>query len=180
GNAMKRVEGHTRTVNSLAFAMDGRFLFSVSGGRAVDGNELKLWDVSQGKDLATVPAHEAPISHLALSPDGKSLATASYDKSVKVWDVAAILLAAGQSTPAADDADSDYRPEPPALPGAECGMGNAECGMANIAPHGIPHSALRTLSPCLPLSLSPCLLAAATAGSHADDEQAAKELRIGM
>jgi WD40 repeat protein len=209
GKEIKTLEGHTRPVNSLAFVTDGRFLFSVSGGRAVDGNELKLWDVSQGKDLATVPAHEAPISHVALSPDGNSLATASYDKSVKVWDVAAILLAAGQSVPAAEGADSEYRPEPPPLPEAEGVpeqgaektrrqgdketrrrpakdvsdlMPTAESGMTGLArlPFRVANSALRTSSPCLSLSLSPCLAAFTAAAPDTDEDPAAKELRIGM
>ncbi len=93
GKEIGELEGHSRPVNSLAFLADGKWLFSVCGGRAVGGNELKLWDLASKKDVATVPAHEGPINQLALSPDGKYLATASLDKTVKVWEVAAILTA---------------------------------------------------------------------------------------
>ncbi|MBI3862822.1 MAG: Gfo/Idh/MocA family oxidoreductase [Planctomycetia bacterium] len=120
GRELRVLEGHSRPVNSLAFIGGGKWLASVCGGRAVGGNELKLWDVSNGKDLATVEAHEGRINQLALSVDEKLLATASVDKSVKIWDVKTILAAAGvggAASPgkAASD-DSEFQPEPPALP----------------------------------------------------------------
>lgn len=120
GKEFDELEGHSRPVNSLAFFGDGKSLFSVCGGRAVGGNELKLWEFSTGKDLATVPAHDGPVNQLALSPNGRLLATASVDKSVKVWDVAAIFAAGGQAkTQAAGPkapASDEFVPEPPALP----------------------------------------------------------------
>lgn len=119
GKVIDDLEGHSRPVNGMAFFGDGKWLFSVCGGRAVGGNELKLWELSSGKDVATVPAHEGPVNQLALSPDGRYLATASVDKSVKVWEVAAILSAAGQGKeagPKASEGGGEYRPEPPALP----------------------------------------------------------------
>ncbi len=94
GKELRVLEGHSRPVNSLVFTRDGKWLFSVCGGRSVGGNELKLWEVASGKDVATVPAHEAPINQLALTADNRLLATASLEKTVKVWDVARILAAA--------------------------------------------------------------------------------------
>src|SRR5262249_47610279 len=91
-------------------------LFSVSGGRAIGGNELKLWDLTAGKDLVTVPAHENPIQQLALSVDGSHLATASLDKTVKLWEVSAILSAAGQGTGSGSEGANEFVPEPPDLP----------------------------------------------------------------
>src|SRR5262245_2857918 len=115
GKEIRELEGHSRPVNSLAFLADGKWLVSVCGGRAVGGNELKLWDLASGKDVATVPAHEGPIHQLSLSDDGKYVATASLDKSVKVFEVAAILGAAGQGTAKASD-EAEFIPESPALP----------------------------------------------------------------
>lgn len=116
GKEIGELEGHSRPVNSLAYLADGKWLFSACGGRAVGGNELKLWDLASSKDVATVPAHEAPIHQLALSPDGKYLATASLDKTVKVWEVAAILAASGQGKTKESGKDTEFLPEPPALP----------------------------------------------------------------
>ncbi len=111
GKELREFEGHSRPVNSLAFAANGKWLFSVCGGRAVGGNELKLWDVATAKDIATIPAHEAPINQLALTADNKYLATASLDKSVKVWDVNTILAAAGVAKEKSSEAESDFHPE---------------------------------------------------------------------
>jgi hypothetical protein len=116
GKEIRELEGHSRPVNNVAFLADGKWLISVCGGRAVGGNELKLWDLSSGKDVATVPAHEGPIHQLALSGDGKYVATASLDKSVKVFEVAAILAAAGQKAAKAAETDAEFVPESPALP----------------------------------------------------------------
>jgi predicted dehydrogenase len=116
GKEQRELEGHSRPVNSLAFLPDGKWLVSVCGGRAEGGNELKLWDLSSGKDVATVPAHEGPIHQLALSGDGKYLATASLDKSAKVFEVAAILGAAGHGPAKPTGRDDDFLPDSPPLP----------------------------------------------------------------
>ncbi len=133
GKELRELEGHSRPVNSLAFSADGKWLFSVCGGRAVGGNELKLWDVATGKDIATVPAHEALINQLALSADNKYLATASLDKTAKVWDVATILAAAGQSKEKSTEVETEFHPDPPALP--ESAVGNFETALLAVLAH---------------------------------------------
>jgi WD40 repeat protein len=50
--------------------------------------KLSLWDQATGKLLRTLEGHTSSILSATYSPEGKTLATASYDKTVKVWETA--------------------------------------------------------------------------------------------
>ncbi len=92
--------GHSRPTNAVAVHSDGETAISVSGGRAVGKNELMVWELETGETIASVEAHEAKITSLAVSHDGRFLATASQDQSVALWNIAflAIGLPAGGAT----------------------------------------------------------------------------------
>jgi WD40 repeat protein len=76
-------EGFLNEVTALAFAPDGRTL-AVAAGR-----DVQLWDVATGRLLATLRGHEGQVKCLAYSPDGGTrLASGSWDRTVRLWDVA--------------------------------------------------------------------------------------------
>lgn len=49
-----------------------------------DLQSLELWHMAENKCM-TIPAHEGVISALAQSPVTGMVASASHDKSVKIW-----------------------------------------------------------------------------------------------
>jgi WD40 repeat protein len=56
----------------------------ISGGK--DGH-LRLWHSNDSRLLMEIPAHNFGIYDLVISPDKSLLASASRDKSVKIWDL---------------------------------------------------------------------------------------------
>ena len=84
---VKRLEGHRGTVNALVWSADGAQLFAASGEGAIEG-EVRQWDLASAKVARTFTGHRDMIYALAISPDGKTLATGSYDQKIKLWNVA--------------------------------------------------------------------------------------------
>lgn len=79
--------GHSRPTNAVMVHPDEETAISISGGRAVGKNELIVWEFETGEPVASVEAHEAKITALALSHDGRHVATASQDQTVALWNV---------------------------------------------------------------------------------------------
>jgi WD40 repeat protein len=88
---------HNHGVVALAFSPDGKTLASGSRDKT-----LKLWNVSTGRNVATwVPRAEDAgrpldlsdqsqfndVACVAFSPDGKTLASGSMDKAIRLWDI---------------------------------------------------------------------------------------------
>jgi cytochrome c len=83
GRARAVVRWHAGAVNALAALPGGAF---ASGGE--DGR-IALWPARPGAQPARVlEGHTEPVVALALSPDGRRLASAAWDGTGRVWDVA--------------------------------------------------------------------------------------------
>jgi len=84
-NTVRKLTGHSGSVNDVVFSSDGQLLASAAGEPGLFG-EAKLWKVADGSLLQTVRGHKDSLYAVALSPDGKVLATGGYDSAIKLWD----------------------------------------------------------------------------------------------
>jgi serine/threonine protein kinase/WD40 repeat protein len=69
----------------VSLSMDGRLLATTSD--QVD-NAIRLWDTQTGQLLGSCTGHKQGVWSIAFSPSGKTLATASDDSTVRLWNVA--------------------------------------------------------------------------------------------
>ncbi|CAK82853.1 unnamed protein product (macronuclear) [Paramecium tetraurelia] len=107
GKSISKLIGHTNKVYSVCFSPDGTKLPSSSSDTSI-----RIWDVKTGKEKVKLNGHKINIYSvcfspdsttlvsdqirwsyqlclfsLFLSPDGKTLASSSSDKSIRLWNV---------------------------------------------------------------------------------------------
>lgn len=81
-------------IEDINFSPDGQMLAASlsnisSEGLALynDNKTVKLWHVSDWKEITTLPGHAHTVRCINFSPDGTLLASGDYDGDIKLWDV---------------------------------------------------------------------------------------------
>jgi predicted NACHT family NTPase len=78
---------------SVVFARDGQRIFAASG------NAIHVLDATNGVELLTLSGHSDKVRCLALSPDGATLASASDDLTINLWEIRTAAPAEGLTVP---------------------------------------------------------------------------------
>jgi WD40 repeat protein len=71
-------------ITALALSPDRKVLAS---GEGYLPSPVRLWDASTGKEMNRLEGHRGWISALVFWPDGKTLASASGDQTIRLWDI---------------------------------------------------------------------------------------------
>ncbi len=73
---------HDGAVNAVAVLKDGRAVTAGEEGR------IAVWRGGEQAPTTVLQGHSAPVVSLAVSPDGSTLASASWDHTVRLWPLA--------------------------------------------------------------------------------------------
>lgn len=83
---VRKLAGFKGKANAVVFSPDGKSVYG-AGGEAGIGGEVYRWRVADGMLMQTYVGHTDACYGLAISPDGKMLASGGYDQRIRLWDV---------------------------------------------------------------------------------------------
>ena len=88
GKLIRRLKGYQAESPQVGgFSADGNILAIASGGWRQDGL-LRFWNLASGEEIRSGGGHQDAVTCLAYTPDGKTLASGSRDRTIRLWDPA--------------------------------------------------------------------------------------------
>jgi WD40 repeat protein len=84
-------EKPTRVATARHFGQIAQLVFSADSAMLVTGDTdkfIRIWNVADAQEQATLLGHRSGISTVDISPDGRTVASGSDDGSVRLWNVA--------------------------------------------------------------------------------------------
>ncbi len=101
GHVLCTLTGHAGSVHGVALSGDGRIAVSASSDMTLKvwelggehefhtlwGENLKVWEPGEGHVLRTLIGHADRVNGVAVTQDGQRAVSASFDNTLKVWDL---------------------------------------------------------------------------------------------
>ncbi|RFU31132.1 hypothetical protein B7463_g5196, partial [Scytalidium lignicola] len=88
-----RLQGNKSSIDELAFSPDSTLTL------ASDDSTVRIWNVNTGEQLHVLSDHDSYVVSVSFSPDGMLLASASYDETIRIWELSSLSQRDSDHTP---------------------------------------------------------------------------------
>lgn len=95
GKELRKLEGHTRPITTVAFSANGRWALSAGGGEDRGENNTKvpidcgirIWDLVTYRQLTQLEGHQGPVRCAAFVNYDQTCVTGSSDGTLRTWNL---------------------------------------------------------------------------------------------